>query len=231
MQNMTQTWTLEKFFARIYAVMAMGVGVSAVVSFMTLAFFPENLRFFGNGAIIAVLLIQVALVMALNGMAAKNSPMALPAFILFSAVNGFTISFTLAFYNITTVFQAFVTSAIMFALLAVFGARTKKNLTAFGQAAQAALWGIIIALLLNAFIFRSGAVGIAVSFITVLVFAVLIAWDNQRIRQTYVQTNGQVAEGWAIMMGLRLYLDFINLFLSILRIFGLMGGNNSRNRF
>jgi len=231
MQNMTQTWTLEKFFARIYAVMAMGVGVSAVVSFMTLAFFPENLRFFGNGAIFAVWILQIVLVMAIGGMSAKNSPMALPAFILFSAVNGFTVSFTLAFYEITTVFQAFITSAVMFAVLAVVGARTKKDLSGVGRAARAALIGLIIAILLNAFLFRSGAVGLLLSVVTVLIFSALIAWDNQRIKAVYMQNNGQVAEGWAIAMGLSLYLNFINLFISILRIFGGMGGNNSRNRF
>ncbi|MDR2834207.1 MAG: Bax inhibitor-1 family protein, partial [Streptococcaceae bacterium] len=119
MQNMTQTMTLEKFFARIYAVMAMGVGLSAAVSFITLAFFPQNLRIFGTGAILAVWIIQMILVMALSGLTMKNSPMALPGFLVFSAFNGFTISFTLAFYDIGTITQAFLASALMFAGLAL----------------------------------------------------------------------------------------------------------------
>lgn len=229
MQQMTESWTLEKFFSRIYAVMAMGVGVSAIVSFLSLAIFPQNLARFGMGAIMVVWILQMVLVMALGNLGAKNSPLALPGFLLFAAINGFTLSFTLAFFEIGTVFQAFITSAIMFAVMAVFGARTQKNLTGVGQAAQSALWGIIIAMTLNIFLFRGGAADLLLSVITVIVFSILIAWDNQRIKAVWQQNNGMVAEGWAITMGLRLYLNFINLFIALLRIFGVMGGNNRRN--
>ena len=88
------------------------------------------------------------------------------------------------------------------------------------------LIGLIIAGVINIFL-RSPMVVFVSSIISVLVFSGLIAWDNQKIEHVYRQNNGNVSNGWAISMALSLYLDFINLFLSLLRIFGFMG--NSRD--
>ncbi|SJZ73186.1 hypothetical protein SAMN02745116_01291 [Pilibacter termitis] len=221
MNEVTQAWTLQKFFGRIYSVMAMGVGISAIVAYMTIAFFPENLMNLGGGPLIAIWLVEMILVMALSRSAMKNTAFALPGFLLFSAVNGFVISYSLAFYQGTIVAQAFITAAALFAGMAVIGVRTSKDLTGMGQAMFAALWGVIVAGIIGIF-FPNGVMGLLLSLASVVIFSGLIAYDNQRIKSIYEQNNGLVSDGWAISMGLSLYLDFINLFLSILRIFGFL---------
>ena len=103
--------------------------------------------------------------------------------------------------------------------MAAIGIFTKKDLSGMGRALMAALVGLIIAMIVNIFL-ASGFFDYMISIAMVLVFSGLIAWDNQKIRYVYEQSRGQVATGWVISMALSIYLDFINLFLSILRIFG-----------
>ncbi|MDR2464970.1 MAG: Bax inhibitor-1/YccA family protein [Streptococcaceae bacterium] len=219
----TSSWTLSSFFSRVYAVMALGVGLSAAVAFITIQFFPENLLNLGGGVLIGIWVVEMILVVSLTKSAAKNSAFALPGFLFYSAVNGFVLSYTLAFYPGTIVAQAFITAAAMFAGLAVVGVKTKKDLSGLGRAMYAALFGLIIAGIVSMFFPANGLLGIGLSVIGVVIFSGLIAYDNQMIIRGYQQSNGQVTEGLAILMGLRLYLDFINLFLSLLRIFGILG--------
>ena len=103
--------------------------------------------------------------------------------------------------------------------MAIIGVVIKKDLSGIGRALIAALFGLILAMVVNIFL-NSGLMDYIISIVMVLVFAGLIAWDNQKIRYVYEESDGQVATGWAISLALSLYLDFINLFLSFLRIFG-----------
>lgn len=103
--------------------------------------------------------------------------------------------------------------------MAVIGTFVKKDLSGMAKALMAGLIGIIIASLVNMFI-GSGTMSYIISIISVLIFSGLIAYDNQMIKRVYESTGGNVGDGWAISMALSLYLDFINLFLSLLRIFG-----------
>ncbi|HFV0323292.1 TPA: Bax inhibitor-1/YccA family protein, partial [Streptococcus agalactiae] len=139
---------------------------------------------------------------------------------------GFMMSFTIAAYTASDVTLAFVSTAGMFFGLSVYGRTTKRDLSGMGRAMMGMLIGLIIAGVINIFL-RSPMVVFVSSIISVLVFSGLIAWDNQKIEHVYRQNNGNVSNGWAISMALSLYLDFINLFLSLLRIFGFMG--NSRD--
>lgn len=122
-------------------------------------------------------------------------------------------------YTTSTVMQAFISSAGVFFVMAMIGARIKRDLSGMRKALFAALIGIILASVVNIFL-GSGAMSYIISIISVLIFSGLIAADNQMIKQVYQSTNGQVNDGWAIAMALSLYLDFINLFISLLRIFG-----------
>ncbi len=123
--------------------------------------------------------------------------MALPMFLAYSVTNGITISMILMFYTSETVVLAFV-SALMFAIMAVIGMTTKKNLSGMAQALRAALWGIIIASVINIFL-RSSGLSFMMSIISVLVFSGLIAYDNQRIRNVFEQTGGNVGQGWSYL--------------------------------
>ena len=213
---------LNRFFAKIYGYVAVGVGLSALVAYLSLTVFFEatlNLVMGGRFVIWGIMIVEIALVLFASTAAAKNSPMALPLFIAYSALNGFTISIVLWAYTGETVLLSFVTAVGMFAVMAIIGATTKKNLSAMGQALIAALIGVIIASVVNMFLQSSG-MSYIISLISVVIFAGLIAYDNQRIRYVFEETGGEVQEGWAISLALQLYLDFVNLFLNLLRIFG-----------
>ena len=213
---------LNRFFAKIYGYVAVGVGLSALVAYLSLTVFFEatlNLVMGGRFVIWGIMIVEIALVLFASTAAAKNSPMALPLFIAYSALNGFTISIVLWAYTGETVLLSFVTAVGMFAVMAIIGATTKKNLSAMGQALTAALIGVIIASVVNMFLQSSG-MSFIISLISVVIFAGLIAYDNQRIRYVFEETGGNVQEGWAISLALQLYLDFVNLFLNLLRIFG-----------
>ena len=209
--NRTQV-SLNQFFARIYGIVGIGVAVSALTSFLTINFFWEATQNFVNRAgfaMIILLFLPLLLVFPMQNAAMKNKPTALPMFVGFSVLMGFIMSFTIAAYTASDVTLAFVSTAGMFFGLSVYGRTTKR---------------LIIAGVINIFL-RSPMVVFVSSIISVLVFSGLIAWDNQKIEQVYRQNNGNVNNGWAISMALSLYLDFVNLFLSLLRIFGFMGSS------
>ncbi|HFI0577935.1 TPA: Bax inhibitor-1/YccA family protein [Streptococcus suis] len=222
--NQVDNTALNRFFGKIYGVVAMGIGLSALVSFLAVTVFQQllySLLSAGSIVMMLVMLGQIALVVSASTMAAKNSPMALPIFLVYSVTNGLTISMVLMFYTTETVALAFLSAALMFAIMAVIGMTTKKNLSGMAQALRAALWGILIASVINIFL-RSSGISFAMSIVSVLVFSGLIAYDNQRIRNVFEQTGGNVQNGWVVSMALQLYLDFVNLFLNLLRIFGTM---------
>ena len=213
---------LNQFYAKVYAFVGIGIGLSALVSALMLTVFQAQLIYFlmhGRLWLMIATFAELALVFVASSMAAKNSPAALPVFLVYSLLNGFTLSFVVAFYTPGTVLSAFVSSALLFFVMAAIGIFTKKDLSGMGRALMAALVGLIIAMVVNIFL-ASGFFDYMISIAMVLVFSGLIAWDNQKIRYVYEQSRGQVATGWIISMALSIYLDFINLFLSILRIFG-----------
>ena len=213
---------LNQFYAKVYAFVGLGIGLSALVSALMLTVFQTQLVYFlmhGRLWLMIATFAELALVFVASSMATKNSPAALPVFLVYSVLNGFTLSFVVAFYTPGTVLSAFVSSALLFFVMAAIGIFTKKDLSGMGRALMAALVGLIIAMIVNIFL-ASGFFDYMISIAMVLVFSGLIAWDNQKIRYVYEQSRGQVATGWVISMALSIYLDFINLFLSILRIFG-----------
>lgn len=220
--NQTDTGALNRFFAKIYGFVAVGIGISALTAFLSLTTFLElTLRVLMGGSLLiwGIMLAEIALVFVASAAAAKNSPAALPLFLAYSVMNGFTMSIVLLVYTGETVLTAFLTAVGMFAVMAIIGVTTKKDLSAMGQALTAALIGVIIAGFIN-FFFQSSGMSLILSIVSVLIFSGLIAYDNQRIRYVFEETGGQVNQGWAISMALQLYLDFINLFLNLLRIFG-----------
>ena len=213
---------LNKFYSKIYAFLAMGIGVSALVSYLILNVYPVVLKtllssvplFFG------LWIVQIGLVFFLGVKAQKNPSLAIGGFVAYSILNGVTISATLLMYAQATVVSAFVSAAATFGAMSLVGMFTKKDLSAMGHAAYSALIGIIIAMVINFFFLRSSAVSFFISILMVLIFAGITAYDNQKIRTVYNQSGGQAGTGIAVFFALQLYLDFINLFLAFLRIFG-----------
>lgn len=214
---------LNKFYSKIYAFMAMGIGLSAVVAYFILnVYFYEVAVFFNNTpfAFTGIWLAEIGLVIFLGMKARSNPSLAISGFIVYSLLNGITLSITIAMYAEATVVGAFISASATFVSMALVGMFTKKDLSAMGHAAYSALIGIIIAMLLNAFILKSEPVDYLISLLMVVIFAGITAYDNQNIKNIYNQTEGQPGTGVAVFMALQLYLNFINLFLAFLRIFG-----------
>lgn len=213
---------LNNFYAKVYSFVGLGIALSAIVSALMLTTFQDLLvQLMLNARIWLIVtgIVEVALVIFASGLAAKNSPATLPMFLLYSVVNGFSLSFIVSLYLPGTVLTAFISSAALFFVMAIIGVVVKKDLSGIGRALIAALFGLILAMVVNIFL-NSGLMDYIISIVMVIVFAGLIAWDNQKIRYVYEESDGQVATGWAVALALSLYLDFINLFLSFLRIFG-----------
>jgi FtsH-binding integral membrane protein len=141
-------------------------------------------------------------------------------FWIYSALVGVSLSTIFLVYTMGSITQVFFITAATFGAMSLWGYTTQRDLTSMGSFLMMGLFGIVIAVLVNLFL-ASAALGFAISVIGVLVFTGLTAYDTQKIKEMYyVGDDGTVAGRKAIMGALSLYLDFINLFLMLLRLFG-----------
>ena len=141
-------------------------------------------------------------------------------FFLYAALMGVSLSTIFLAFTATSITRVFFISAAAFGALSVYGYTTQRDLSAFGAFLIMGLFGIIIASLVNIFL-ASSALQFVVSVVGVVVFAGLTAWDTQKIKEMYsAYDDGSVAGRKAVMGALSLYLDFINLFMMLLRLFG-----------
>lgn len=155
------------------------------------------------------------------GMNRISYPILLFLFILFSAVMGMSLSFIFLAYTASSIFSTFIAASAMFGVMSVVGYTTKTDLTKFGSIMMMGLVGIVIASLINMFM-HSGTMDYIISFVGVLVFTGLTAYDVQKLKNIGAGVElGTAAAGKLVIMGaLNLYMDFINLFLMLLRLFG-----------
>jgi FtsH-binding integral membrane protein len=138
----------------------------------------------------------------------------------FAVVMGLSLSTIFLAYSSTAIAQAFFATAAGFAGLSLFGYTTKRDLSAFGTFLLVGVIGLLVASIINMFV-QSGPLGLVISFVGVLLFAGLTAYDTQRTKSMYAYVAGTEGEGRAVVMSaLSLYLDFINMFLFVLRLFG-----------
>lgn len=143
-------------------------------------------------------------------------------FILYSALNGATLSMILLVYTMESIASVFFITAGTFAAMAAIGYFTKADLSSLGKILMMALIGLIIATVVNAFLLKSGGFSLILSYVGVLIFVGLTAYDTQKIKQMLIMADDVTEETQkiALLGSLSLYLDFINLFLYLLRIFG-----------
>lgn len=219
---------LNSFMTKMYGFMAGAVAISAVTAYLISNVYQvQALTFFANNrwAVWGILILQVVLVMSMSFKADRSPAMSLTGLGLYSVLEGLFFGLIVQVYSSQDVTMAFVSATVMFAVLALMGTNTKKDLSGIGRQAMAALIALIIVMIINIFL-RSSIITLAFSFIGVVIFAALIAWDSQRFRQMYIQYGNQInATNLAIMGALQLYLDFVNLFIQLLNIFTGLGGN------
>lgn len=139
----------------------------------------------------------------------------------FSVLMGLSLYYVFAIYTGTSITRVFFITAATFGVMSLYGYTTQKDLTGWGSFLMMAVFGIIIASLVNIFL-QSSAMHFAISVIGVLVFTAMIAYDTQKLKAMYYQSGGsqEMIAKTAIMGALSLYLDFINLFIMLLRLFG-----------
>ncbi len=213
------------FLAKVFNWMAAGLGLTAVSAFLVANSTAAQQLIFGNMMVFYGLIIgELGLVIYLSARLAKISAgQATAMFLTYSALNGATLSAVLLIYTATSVASAFVVASGMFAAMAIYGTVTKKDLASLGSFMFMGLIGIVIAGVVNLFL-RSPAVSWVISAIGVVVFTGLTAYDVQKISRygsSGIMNGGDAAiRKGAIMGALSLYLDFINLFLSLLRLMG-----------
>ena len=147
-------------------------------------------------------------------------PALLGLFLLYSAVNGISLSFIFLAYEMGTIIKVFISAAALFAVMAVLGATTKTDLTKMGSFLMMALFGLIIASLVNIFT-KSSKFDYILSFIGVIIFTGLTAYNVQRIKNLSAENDGsEIYKKLGVMSAFSLYLDFINIFLYLLKLFG-----------
>jgi FtsH-binding integral membrane protein len=213
------------FLAKVFNWMAVGLGLTGLVAFLVANSALAQQMIFGNKLVFFGLVIgELGLVFYLSARIQRISAQAATGlFLLYSALNGATLSAILLLYTATSVAATFFVTAGMFGAMAVYGLVTKKDLASFGSFLFMGLVGMIIASVVNMFL-GSSLLSWLISGIGVLVFTGLTAYDVQKITQMGAQgimEQGEVAiRKGAVMGALALYLDFINLFLSLLRFMG-----------
>lgn len=147
-------------------------------------------------------------------------PVLLGLFLLYAAVNGISLSFIFLAYAMGTIIKVFVSAAALFAVMAVLGATTKTDLTKMGTFLMMGLFGLIIASLINMFT-KSSTFDYILSFIGVIIFTGLTAYNVQRVKNLSAESDGsEIYMKMGVMSAFSLYLDFINIFLYLLRLFG-----------
>jgi FtsH-binding integral membrane protein len=217
------------FISKVFMWMAGALALTAITSFLIAANFETMLPFFinpeaGKLSVLfwVVIFAPFALVLIMSA-AINRLPLNVLSllFILYSVLMGVSLSFIFLAYDISTIGITFAVTAGTFIVMAIMGYTTKTNLTKFGSLLLMALIGIIIAMVVNIFM-RSGTLDYIISIIGVLVFTGLTAYDVQKLKNYSAQIGefNNTAGKMALMGALTLYLDFINLFLFLLRIFG-----------
>lgn len=209
------------FLRKVYGWMFLGLALTALVAFAT-ASSPAVLRaVVGNRLLFFGLLIaELALVFYLSARVSRLAPVTAGGlFLLYSALNGVTLSVILLSFTGASVANAFLTTSVMFGALAIYGSVTRRSLAGVGQFAFMGLIGVVVASIVGIF-WQNSMFQFVVSVAGVVVFTGLTMWDAQRLKAMALQLEGDTADSYAIVGALALYLDFINLFLFILRLFG-----------
>ena len=216
---------VNQFIRSVYNWMAVGLGLTGLVA-LYVASSPSLIRLVFENKIVffGLIIAELGLVFYLSARIQKlQASTATGMFLLYAALNGATLSFIFLVYTASSIASTFFVCAATFVAVSIFGYTTKRDLTGLGGFLMMGLIGIIIASVVNIFI-RSSGMSMIISYIGVLVFVGLTAYDTQQLKTMALTQPADIEAGvvrkGAILGALKLYLDFINLFLMLLRILG-----------
>jgi uncharacterized protein len=216
---------LRAYMLKVYNLMALGLAITGVAAYGTYALAASNPAFaqliYASPLRWVVMLAPLALVFfmsfRINSMSVSAAQ---TTFWVYAGLMGLSLSSIFLVFTGQSIVQTFFVTAASFGALSLYGYTTKKDLSGFGTFLIMGLFGLIIASVVNIFL-ASSALGFAISVIGVLVFAGLTAYDTQQIKEMYYEADDAAVAGRKAIMGaLRLYLDFLNLFLFLLQFLG-----------
>jgi uncharacterized protein len=214
---------VASFMNMVYAWMCVGLALTAGVAYWVASSRPQAvLGLLGGMGWLVLFIVQIGLVFAISHAIHKLTPgVATALFVLYSALNGLWLSVIFLAYAPKAIALAFGSTAGMFAVMSVIGFVTKKDLTRLGSFLFMALIGLVLASLVNWFA-KSQVLDYIISYVGVFIFLGLTAYDTQKLKEYAWRTEGdpRMASRMAIVGSLALYLDFLNIFLFLLRIFG-----------
>lgn len=222
-RNVTDITDLNRFLSKMYGLMTFAVLLSALTAWLVMDVFARQFTSFivnNRWGMWLILLLPIFLTLGISFNAMRSPGLGLVLLIITAIVYGITFAFIAGAYTQTDIATAFVSSAGVFATMALIGTFSHRDFTRMGSYASAALIGLIIAMLVNFFV-QSPMINYILSVIAVIIFTILTAWDAQRMKNIYIENVGQVSvNGLAVLGALQLYLDFVNLFINLLDIFG-----------
>ena len=211
---------------RVYGWMALGLLLTTIVSyFVSTSRTIIEFVFSSPWIWLGLFVVQIGLVIAVTRSISKMAPgKAITMFFIYAALNGITLSIIFLTYNLGTVVLAFGATTLLFIIMSVVGLTTKEDLTKWGPIMIFGLIGLIIATFLN-ILFRSSTLDLIITYAGVLLFLALTVYDNNQIKKMTLNAamsgaaDGTVVSTIGVLGALKLYLDFINLFLFLLRLF------------
>ena len=222
------TMSAADYMARTYRWMAGGLAVTFAMALITIA---TPLLYVVNALYLVLTIAELALVFTLSARLQRMSVgAARGVFLAYSALNGMVLSYYFLMFSVNTLVMAFLSAAVYFGLMAVYGHTTNRDLSSWGPKLMMGLMAMLITGLVGSlFGFGVGA-SLLYSGIGLVVFMLLTAYDTQKLHQMYAYyaADSELAEKASVYGALTLYLDFINIFLFVLRLLG-MGSNRNRN--
>ena len=211
------------FLTGVYYWMTFALGLSALCAWAVGTTPALTNLVYKNPLLLSVLIVaELGLVIAVSwGINKMSAATATALFALYAALNGVTLGYIFIVYTIPAITSAFLTTTMTFAVMAIIGSVTKRDLTRLGSILLMALIGLIIASFVNIFL-KNSTMGWIITYAGVLIFVGLTAYDAQKVKQMYLTMGGDMETNRKISVlgALTLYLDFVNLFLMLLRIFG-----------
>lgn len=217
----TKNQGLAQYITHVYDCMTLGLGITfivAIVSKYTNIGFALMTSPFG----IVVSLAPIGISFYMSGTFYKSSPQkVMKLFIAYSAIMGLSLSTIFTVFRQADIIRALLSTVVLFGTMSIYGHTTKKDLSNFGSIATMMILGILISSLINLFL-RSPAFDFLLSFASVILFTGLIAYDTQKIKTMYYQLGGHsdMSKKVAIFAAMQLYIDFIAIFINLLRLFG-----------
>jgi FtsH-binding integral membrane protein len=208
----------QAFLTQAFVWMFVGLMISAGVAFVVQS--NETLVRFAAGNFFLLIIAQLALVIGISwGINRISATVALGLFFVYAATLGLTIGLIVSGFNLGSVVTAFLSASAMFGAAAIYGHVTKRSLAGLGGILFMGIIGLFAAMILNLFLASDGLSWI-ISIVGVVIFTALTAYDVQRIQNGHLAIQTGSMEKAAVIGALHLYLDFVNLFLFMLRLFG-----------